>query len=519
MSAVNDPAFLRFAEAARAVASALRLSDVLRIVMRSAAEVANAEASSILLLDEATGELYFDEALGEKTETQPRVRFKKGEGVAGWVAEHGIPAIVNDVRNDPRWTSKVDEISRFRTRAVMAVPVRLGEKLIGVMEVLNGTEAAPFDESSQRNLELFAGQAAVAITNARLFESVRQEKEEMAVILADMAEGVVLIDARGRVLVANPAAEKLLEWPNCFGAEWTAVDGKFKASLSWVEMYCRPGSLSLELERRLPPKLILSGVRTVVCDDKGEVAAFLLVFRDVTEERKEASLKKDFLSLVSHKLRTPLVAIRGYVPLLLEDSRMSPFQHQALAAIDKNSRQLADLVDKLIRFSLAESEAFEIKPEKRPALDLVKQAVGELPEAKLSKAEIVYEGSLQTLPALLVDAGKIKHVIQNLVENAVKFNRRREDKPVRIVINGGTAGPGRVELSVSDNGPGIPPEEQENIFKKFYQIEENFTGQVEGFGIGLSLVKRIIEAHGGTIRVQSELGKGSAFIFTLPAAK
>src|SRR4051812_19278786 len=179
----------RVFEATRAITSTLQLSELLETVVRLASEVARAEASALLLLDPATGELYFDVALGEKGGALQQIRLKKGEGIAGWVAENKKPAVVNDVARDPRWTHRADQKSSFKTRSILALPLMVREKLIGVMEVINRADGDPFNDVDVETMEAFAGQAAVAIENARLFESIRQEKEKMATILAEMSEG------------------------------------------------------------------------------------------------------------------------------------------------------------------------------------------------------------------------------------------------------------------------------------------------------------------------------------------
>src|SRR5438477_3358783 len=124
----------RVFEATRTITSTLRLSELLETVMRLASEVARAEASALLLLDPATGELYFDVALGEKGGAVQQIRLKKGEGIAGWVAENRKPAVVNDVANDPRWAQRADQKSAFKTKAILALPLMIRDRLIGVME-------------------------------------------------------------------------------------------------------------------------------------------------------------------------------------------------------------------------------------------------------------------------------------------------------------------------------------------------------------------------------------------------
>lgn len=510
-----ESALIRIFEATRAISYTLRLSELLETVMRLASEVAHAEASSILLMDPATDELYFDVALGEKGGALQQIRLKKGEGIAGWVAANLKPAVVNDVTHDPRWTQKGDRASQFQTKAILAVPMQVQGKLVGVMEVINRSDGAPFSDVDVQILETFAAQAAVAIENSRLFESIRQEREKMSTILGQMSEGALLLEAGGKITLANPAAQNLLGHPNLEGRLWSSMEAAFDMKPSWVDVVSTLGGAGgIELIRKSPPPLILSGVINQVCNDKGQVTGFLIVFSDVTEERRESQLKKNFLALVSHKLKTPLVAIRGFTPMLLEKpEELNSFQKTAIETIDRNSQQLASLVDKLMWFATLEGETIELTKKPQVILSVLDVAMSDLaPFLRMNDANIIREESLAKAPALLIDKIWIKEVFRNLIENALKFNTKAP-RQLRI---GAVMQKDVVEIFFKDNGPGIPPEERTKIFQKFYQIEGTFTGQIQGMGLGLALVKRVIEAHGGTVRVDSTLGEGSTFTVSLP---
>ena len=505
----------RILEATRAITSTLRLSELLSTVMRLASEVARAEASALLLQDPATGELYFDVALGEKGGALRQIRLKKGEGIAGWVAENKQPAVVNDVTRDPRWTQRADEKSKFKTKAILAIPMMIRDKLVGVMEVINRSDGAPFGEADVETLQAFAGQAAVAIENARLFESIRQEKEKMATILAEMQEGTLLLDAKGRVVLANAAAERLLGRPAMKDMPWPAVEDAFEVRPSWDEIQRTLGGAGgMEISRKAAPPLQLSGVINQICSDRGEIQGFLIILRDVTEERREAQLKRNFLALVSHKLRTPLVAIRGFTPLLLEKpEELTPFQKTGIETIDRNSQLLASLVEKLVWFSTLENETLEITRKPQALIGLVDAALTDLaPYLRTQPAEIERDVSLNTLPLIPLDKLWMQQAIRNVIENAVKFNT----KPQRHVRIAGRIVGEKAELSITDDGIGIPHEEHAKIFQKFYQIESSFTGQVQGMGLGLALTKRIVDAHGGDVHLESTLGSGSTFTISLP---
>jgi signal transduction histidine kinase/putative methionine-R-sulfoxide reductase with GAF domain len=505
---------IRIFEATRAIASTLRLSELLETVMRLAREVVRAETGSLLLMDQATGELYFDVALGAKGGALQQIRLKKGEGIAGWVAEHRTHALVHDASTDPRWAQKADETSQFQTKTLMAVPMLVKDKLVGVMEAINRLDGSPFTEIDVQILETFASQAAIAIENARLFESIRQEKEKMSTILGEMSEGALLLEPSGKIVLGNPAAHALLDKEVLETLSWREIEALFDVKPAWTEVPTLGGACGIELVRKAAPPLILSGVINQVCNDLGRVTGYLVVFSNVTEERREAQLKKNFLALVSHKLKTPLVAIRGFTPMLLEKpEELSSFQKTAIETIDRNSQQLASLVEKLMWFSALEGETLELLRRPQSPASILDLTLSEMaPYLRTTEAQIERDDSINHLPVLSLDKIWMKEAFRNLIENAVKFNSR---PPARVSLRGQVKD-GFAEIVFGDNGPGIPSEERAKIFAKFYQIEGSFTGQIEGMGLGLALVKRVVEEHGGRIGVDSELGKGSTFTVSLP---
>lgn len=512
---LNEGDLIRIFEATRLVSSTLRLSDLLATVMRLAGEVVRAEASSILLMDPVTEELYFDIALGAKGEALQQVRLKKGEGIAGWVVSMRRAALVNDVAKDPRWTQKADKTSKFQTRSILAVPMQVKEKLVGVMEAINRADGQPFTEMDQKILEMFAAQAAIAIENARLFESVRQEKEKMSTVLGEMTEAALLLDANRKVQLSNAVARRLFG-RECVGIHWSDIEKEFTSTPPWTEAMEQTHQTSIEMVRKMEPPLILEALLKPLHDDKGKLHQWLVIVSDVTEERREAQLKRGFLALVSHKLKTPLVSIRGFVPMLLEKpEELQPFQKTALETIDRNSQLLTALVDKITWFTALESEHLELTRKPHPVFTILDTALADLANfLKTSEAVIVRDASIDSAPAILVDKTWMKEAFRNLIENAVKFNPKKP-REVRLSVESSEK---EIRLIFRDNGPGIPSEEHEKIFQKFYQIDRSFTGQIPGMGLGLTLVQRVAEAHGGRVSVESSMGNGSTFIITLPLA-
>ncbi len=355
----------------------------------------------------------------------------------------------------------------------------------------------------------------MASANAVLFAAIKHEKEKLETIFQETREGLVWTDPKGRILLMNSAAKSLL------GAGEKSP-GELRAAISGFE--ARPplesvldGSrriVPFELHRAEPKLLILSGVADRLGADE-DPSGYLMIFHNATLEKRGEVLARNFLSLVSHKLRTPLAVALGHLELLLGDAKnLTDMQRTSLRKIQSEDQKLSGLVEKVIAFSLVQSPE-NIVLERAPV------KVADMIETALSSLDGIHDPSMDVrwnragadaLPELSGDRFLLKSAVANLVENAVKFNRGAKKEAVVAA----RAENGSVRISVTDNGPGIPSEEHPKLFRKFYQIDDDFTGQIPGFGLGLAFVKSVVEAHGGTVGLVSEPGKGSEFFFTLP---
>ena len=495
-------------EVGRLLSSKLDLSELLQTVLGLASRVVDAETASLLLLDEKTQELYFEEALG-LGEAASKVRLKLGEGIAGAVAHTLKPEIINDVRSDPRWSPQMDDKSGFKTRSILAVPMRIKGRLLGVIEAINKS-GGPFDSDDLRTFEGFAAQAAVAIENARLFSSLAEERFKLRTVFAEMSDAAILADPRGAIVLANPAARQLLGLDETAATLQKAFEPLLVAPSLPTLLASGRADADFEAARETPTRLVLAGRATRI-----EVG-WLLVLRDVSEARQKENLKRTFLSLISHKLKTPLASVMGYSEVLLDEFRARPqsreIELKAAEAISQQGRKLADLVDKLLRYTTLESMDSTLDLRPCAVDDVVDETLRRMKDwLARSGADVSHERSLEPL-VVLGDEKELVEVVKNLVENAVKF----DDKPrKRIAVRAEKEG-SEALLRVKDEGRGIPPEEQELVFSRFHQIETYFTGQVDGWGLGLSYVRKVVENHGGKVELRSALGKGTTVTVRLP---
>lgn len=509
MAKTEDERLELLLEVGRLLSSKLELAELLATVLELASRVVDAETASLLLLDEKTQELHFDVALG-LGEQASKVRLKLGQGIAGSVAASRKAEIINDVRADARWSAAMDVQSGFSTRSILAVPILLKGRLIGVVEAIN-KRGGPFDDGDRRAFEAFASQAGVAIDNARLFSSLRAERFKLATIFAQMTDGCVLTDEAGRVLLANDAALKVL------GELPTIAEGlagmAITPSLASLLADASPQQ-DFAAVRQQPTLLVLTG--RVTRAPLGERDGRLFVFREDTEAWRQERLKRSFLSLISHKLKTPLAAVTGFSEILLgelTEKAADPMTVKAARTVSEQSAKLAELVEKLLRYTTLESPDAQVAREAVPVDEAVADALKALRERLTARRARVDARSC----GLTVDGDRlmIVELVKNLVENAVKFDPSAQP-PVAVRCE---AAGDWIALSVADAGPGIPPEDHEKVFSRFHQIEKDFTGQQEGMGLGLAYVRKVAQLHGGAVELRSRLGEGTTVTVTLPRRK
>lgn len=506
-------------ETSRTLTRKLNIDELLTEIMHQATKVVNAESSSLMLIDEDAKQLVFDITMGKKGDKVKQMRIGINEGIAGWVAGRGEPLIVNDVSKDNRFNSNIDNITKYKTKSILCVPLKIQDKNIGVMEAINKKEKVEFDRHDMDIFSDFAAHAAVAIYNAKLFVKLEQEKEKIEAMFSGMGDGAVFTNAGFNILMINQSACNLLNINkiDTIGCNFMSLRDEFDfIDIENIEKD-KSKSIFFDLSRRKGKKLFISCRATRIVDQENKTIGFIMIFRDVTVEKLELMMTRDFFSFISHKLKTPLVSITGYTPMLLKENEfgsLNNFQRSAIKAIDEQGRNLQELIEKILTFTSIGTGEMNLNIEEAGLKDIIQLSIKKM-QGRISgeKVEITLDDFVLKNPRVYVDKAKLAGVMVSLIENAIKFNSRKNKK---INIFAEVLNDNMVKISVQDNGFGIPSEEYENIFRKFYQVEEYFTGQVEGAGLGLAFIKEIIEAHKGTIEVKSKLDEGSIFSFTLP---
>jgi two-component system phosphate regulon sensor histidine kinase PhoR len=352
---------------------------------------------------------------------------------------------------------------------------------------------------------------------SRLEEATAQRDEEKArlvTLLSAITEGAVVI---GR--------DRTVRWVNREAAEILGIAGSAAEGRPYAEVIRHPEVLSYlddwRAEEKAAPREVSlpsrAGERmvrlagTFVRYPGEKEADLLLTLHDLTEEKRLARMKSDFVSNASHELRTPLTNIRGYLEAVQDSLREGlPVDPAFPATAHANALRMERLIDDLLELSRAESGLSALEKAEAPLPSFLERiAASHRPEAeRLGKALTVQAEDI----LLRADARTLSLALSNLVDNAIKHGK--EGGKIRLA---GTAGEGKVLIEVEDDGPGIPPEHLSRIFERFYRVDKARSRELGGTGLGLSIARHIVEAHGGTIRVESRLGVGTRFLIRLPA--
>lgn len=343
-------------------------------------------------------------------------------------------------------------------------------------------------------------------------EARRRDSRRLAAVFDAMGEGVLVLDNAGHILSANPAFRELL------GA-WGEIDGRpvrevirnveINRLLDDVRASSDPILRDIEIQRPTSHRVMLTHGIGIPTEGKRE--GLLIVFHDVTQLRRLDRVRRDFVANASHELRTPLTAIQGYAETLATGSLSPKDAAPQLEIILRNARRMSQLIEDLITLSRIEEEP---EPNERSPIDVERVASQMLADLqpRFERAQLTAEVvSTSDSPLAWADRLSVEQILENLVTNAIRYTDAGGS--VTILIENKAE---RLQITVSDTGIGIPEESQDRIFERFYRVDAARTRAVGSTGLGLSIARRLVEALGGQIGVDSQLGAGSHFWFNLP---
>ncbi|WP_100407149.1 ATP-binding protein [Bacillus solitudinis] len=360
------------------------------------------------------------------------------------------------------------------------------------------------------------GQLAIAFNRMgrelnRNINELNQEKEQLSRILVSMADGVITLDRKGEVVVANPPAERFFQ-------SWFYEQGMTEQSSQRLpEAVQKLYEQVVLLEKEQMTEIDVQGrswaILMTPLYDRDYVRGAVAVIRDMTEERRHDKLRKDFIANVSHELRTPISMLQGYSEAIIDDIAGSDEDKKEIAKIIYDeSLRMGRLVNELLDLARMESGHIELNLESvelRPFTErIVRKFQG---YAREQGVELSYDIQTEISDQAFIDPDRMEQVLTNLIHNAIRHTA--EKGVVRLVVIESEQG---TRYEVIDNGSGIPEEDLPYVFERFYKADKARTRGKGGTGLGLAIAKNIVDAHNGTISVHSKMNEGTTFSFFLP---
>ena len=347
-------------------------------------------------------------------------------------------------------------------------------------------------------------------------QSITDERDKVSLILDCMDEGLILLDTEGKVLAINRAARTLFgfsEDEQDDGALLVTRSRRLREAIHDCQE--KHSSIMLDVDALTEDARSLRMFVSPVSGRQyeGQAVGTSILISDVTELKKAEGIRSEFTANVSHELKTPLTSIKGFTDMLSSGMVTSPAdQKRFITMIGVEVDRLIDLINDILKLSELESVAIDQTQERSDVLEAAKDTASLLePSAKAAGVTLAVEGASATVA---VPMSRLKELLFNLMGNGIKYSENGGTVSTRIAIQDGKA-----VISVQDNGIGIPKEDQSRVFERFYRVEKGRARKNGGTGLGLAIVKHITQLYGGTVGLESEVGKGSAFTVTLPLSE
>ncbi|HAJ56999.1 MAG TPA: hypothetical protein DCL35_04440 [Candidatus Omnitrophica bacterium] len=349
------------------------------------------------------------------------------------------------------------------------------------------------------------------------YKNVVIEKNQTEAIVQSLAEGLVVVNSKGEVVMMNPAAEKLLGVTKGQKMGRPLTENlKDEEIVSVVSDAAGKGEKVVELNsKQQETKKIIRSSSALVENENGQTVGMVSVLTDVTKQRELDRLKSQFVSNVTHELRTPIVATQKALEVIGDKSAgpLTDDQARFLDIARRNLDRLGLLINDILDFSKLEAGKMKLEMADVDIGRLVQDACDGLSSWANSKEISLERKIADGLPAIHMDPNRIMQVFNNLIGNALKFTPKGGSITVEVKLAGNGA---EAEISVQDTGVGIAKEDLGKVFERFLQVGERRQADIGGTGLGLSIAKEIIEVHGGRIWAESEKNQGTKFIFALP---
>jgi signal transduction histidine kinase len=566
-------------EVTLSLTSTLDLDPLLNLILDKSVELLDTEAGTFMLVIEGTRELEFSVVRGPASQDLLGTRIPIGTGLAGTVAQSGRPLIVNQAHEDVRWFANIEAETDYQTNSILTVPLLRQSSVLGVVQLINKRNGFPFIEEDERLLTAFASQAVVALENARLLQQTDRALQDrvtelfmlqqldrdlnttldlgtvvgllldwMLRICQGTAGAIVLVDENG-----VPHTRQTRGYEETFDPDDLDGQRRLTGLLGHVLNTGQPhvsgnvhedphyvaASYNTHSQMTLPiiHKQEFIGVIAIESDrfDAFDTELVEMAYRATNhaastianallyQQVHEANLaKSEFVSMVSHELKTPMTSMRGYVDLLLSGmtGELKEQQRHFLETVSANLHRMGRQIQDLTDISRIETGRLLVTLESTALSAVVSETLRTIQGLADQKDIHLHLDLPPDLPPVMADKERLVQVLTNLLSNACKYSPPETDVTVRFRAEKRPLRKKKkvpvVVCSVQDSGHGISKEDQKQLFTKFFRAEDPKIRQAPGTGLGLSITKGIIDLHQGEIWVESELGVGTTFHFAIP---
>jgi two-component system phosphate regulon sensor histidine kinase PhoR len=482
----------------KSVTSLLDLEQILFRVTEAAVYLAGAEEGTLMLVDEETGELYVRVSKNLEAGLQS-MRLAVRDSLAGRVIRTGTPLLIGEGQQKIK--------THYLVHSLLYAPLKVQNRVIGVLGVHNRIVDRPLSQADVGIISALADYAAIAIVNAQLYATSETERTKLSRIVQQIQDAVILVDYEGRVALCNYVGQEFLNGVGPEGpvGRWLADVTENTALLDLLDdgtgQFTRHGEVALSDGRVFNAQ---------VSEVKGVGRA--IVMQDITHLKELNRIKSELLTMASHDLRSPLTAILTYVDLIDRMGSLNDKQRGFGENIKSSVKSITGLIDDLLQLNQIEAGL-----DRRRELVSLDQVVRYTVESLKGQADVKHQmltvSMAGDVPQVFGDPIRLRQMLMNLVSNAIKYTPDGGVIGVSLLDEGGEA-----VLVVSDTGIGIPLEDQPHIFEKFYRADHNKVN-VQGLGLGLSIVRSIVDLHNGRVWVESQPEQGTTFTVVLPAAK
>jgi PAS domain S-box-containing protein len=497
----------------RAMNARLDLSSLLKLTLRSAVEILVGQAGLITLRRD-DGSFAPRASIGLPLQAvplfEPLWRDLEAEDKTGSTADISLRLAL------------ASRAAKVQMRQVVALPLEIGEETIGYIFIFRRRGVA-FSPNDRQVLSVFADQAAIAVHNAQLYQQVSTERERLNAIIQNSGDGVMIVNPYRIIQTWNKTLANMtgISADEAIGRPcYDIINLRTKQDVSVCHTACpllnspEDGRLYAEgLHRRADGlSITLADNYSGQTNAEGQVTQFIANVRDITRLHEAEELKQTLLSVISHELKTPVSIIKGYAGTLAREDANWDDETLAdgLSVIEEEADRLDRLITNLLEASRLQAGGLKLQLGYLNLVDMARAAVEKL-QTTTDRHTFVVDFP-DDFPPIRGDFERLREVITNLLGNGIKYS----PEGGLIKVKGALAKPHAVRLYISDEGIGIPPADQERIFDRFHRVDNRLARQAPGTGLGLFLVKAVVEAHGGQVGIESTPGQGSTFWIELP---